>query len=370
VRVVQVTRQFFPAIGGLEEAVLRLAKQLKHRHHIEIEILTLDRVFSEPHRRLPETDLVDGMTVARIPYWGSRRYPIAPKVVSSIRSADLVHVHGVDFFFDFLAWTAPYHRKPLVASTHGGFFHTKFARHMKGVYFRTGTAYSCRAYTQILATSESDAKIFRKIAAEKVAVIPNGVDTEKWADCSSSHLKPCLIYFGRLSTNKRVHLWFPVLKELRRSGDWKLIIAGRADDVTFDSLEQVASRHEVRDAVSFVSSPSSRQLGQLIAEASYYVSASEHEGFGISAVEAMSAGLVPVLSPIPAFKGLIQGAPGLILDPEKPTAAANLIQQLHWENTGSVEAIRRRLRSAALTYDWRSASDLTAAVYRKILGAP
>jgi alpha-1,3-mannosyltransferase len=45
-----------------------------------------------------------------------------------LRDADIVHVHAIDFFFDFLGWTKPLHGKKLVVSTHGGFFHTSFIR--------------------------------------------------------------------------------------------------------------------------------------------------------------------------------------------------------------------------------------------------
>ena len=36
-------------------------------------------------------------------------------------------------------------------------------------------------------------------------------------------------------------------------------------------------------------------------------SASEYEGFGVAAVEGMSAGLFPVLSDIPTFRNLVRG---------------------------------------------------------------
>ncbi|RYZ86910.1 MAG: glycosyltransferase, partial [Proteobacteria bacterium] len=40
-----------------------------------------------------------------------------------------------------------------------------------------------------------------------------------------------------------------------------------------------------------LSAPSQEQLGRLLSGAQYFVSLSRHEGFGIAAIEAMSAGL-------------------------------------------------------------------------------
>lgn len=369
-RIVQVTRQFSPAMGGLEEAVLSLARELRNRHGIESDILTLDRVFSEPDRLLPQHEMVEGLRVTRIPFSGSRRYPLAPRVIAAVATADLVHVHGLDFFFDALAWTKPYHRKPLVASTHGGFFHTQFAKRLKSLYFHTATALSCRAYYKLFATSENDAALFRQIAEAKVVVTENGVDTGKWSDRASPVPKRSMIYFGRLSANKRIDLWFPVLRELLRdSPHWTLIVAGRADDVSFDSLENAARHHGVLDAVTFASSPSADELGHLIGRSSYYVSASEHEGFGISAVEAMSAGLLPILSRIPAFERFLQSAPGLIVEPQDGVGTASAVRQLHERTEAAGPEMRRALRTAAQAYDWAPVSDTVAATYREILGS-
>ena len=84
---------------------------------------------------LPAARRIDGAEVVRIPFFGSTRYPLAPSVIKFIRDADVVHVHAIDFFFDYLAWTKPLHRRKLVVSTHGGFFHTPYAARLKQLYF-------------------------------------------------------------------------------------------------------------------------------------------------------------------------------------------------------------------------------------------
>ena len=126
-RIVHVVRQFHPAIGGFESVVHELAATQVASGHV-VRVVTLDRLFKtatpEP---LPAREMVAGIEIIRIPYFGFTRYPIAVSVLKHIRDADIVHVHAIDFFFDFLAWTKPLHGKRLVVSTHGGFFHTAFA---------------------------------------------------------------------------------------------------------------------------------------------------------------------------------------------------------------------------------------------------
>jgi hypothetical protein len=56
-------------------------------------------------------------------------------------------------------------------------------------------------------------------------------------------------------------------------------------------LRNLAGIAGVSDAVHFVIDPSDDQLRSLIGEASYFGCLSAYEGFGLAAVEAMSAGL-------------------------------------------------------------------------------
>src|SRR5450631_3086470 len=125
-RITHVVRQFHPAVGGLETVALELASTQVRAGH-SVRVVTLDRIFNSPNEtRLSARDSIHGIDVVRIPFFGSTRYPIAPSVIKHLGKADIVHVHGIDFFFDYLAWTKLFHRKQLVASTHGGFFHTGY----------------------------------------------------------------------------------------------------------------------------------------------------------------------------------------------------------------------------------------------------
>lgn len=97
-KVVHVVRQFHPSIGGMEEVVLNVARQHQATSADTVEVVTLDRVFTDPSGRLSAHDTHQGLPIRRIGYRGSSRYPLAPSVLDAIRSADVVHLHGIDFF--------------------------------------------------------------------------------------------------------------------------------------------------------------------------------------------------------------------------------------------------------------------------------
>ena len=191
---------------------------------------------------LPRRDMIDGAEVVRVPFFGSPRYPLAPSAIKFIRDADIVHVHAIDFFFDYLAWTKPLHRKKLVVSTHGGFFHTPYAARFKRLYFSTITRLSLAWYDGVVAVSVADRELFGRIRKHGIVCIENGVNVSKYANASSAVPMKGVLALGRLSSNKRLDRLISFVAALRRRDpQWKLTIAGRPWDVDVDHL---ASRRD------------------------------------------------------------------------------------------------------------------------------
>ena len=181
--IVHVVRQFHPGIGGLENFVMELASAQVADGHI-VRVVTLDRLFNAAApERLPPRERVGGIEIVRIPFFGSRRYPIAWSVIKHVRNADILHVHGIDFFFDYLAVTAPLHRRTLVVSTHGGFFHTRFAALLKKIYFSTITRVALTRYgRRRLPSASTDYALFGGVRSHGLAADPeNGVNIAKFA---------------------------------------------------------------------------------------------------------------------------------------------------------------------------------------------
>ncbi len=362
--VTQIVRQFLPNRGGLEEVVLQLSLGLVRRGW-DVRIVTLDRLFRALQTRLPRTETIADLPVTRIPFRGSTRYPIAPQVLSRLGDSDIVHVHAIDFFYDFLALTKPLHRKKLVATTHGGFFHTDFAPGLKRLYFSTATRLSALAYEKIIASSQSDAQLFSRITP-RVVTIETGASTDKFFNRSAREATRTMIYFGRFSRNKRLPGLIALLAALRTiSPDWSLIVAGTESDDTISGLAELARGLGVGDAVQFFASPSDADLASLIGGASYFVSLSAYEAFGISVVEAMSAGLVPILSDLAPFREFVRRAgSGLLVDAGDPAVAARAIVAFDARHPAKD---RDALVAAAAEYSWASMTEAYLVEYAAML---
>jgi alpha-1,3-mannosyltransferase len=370
VNVVHIVRQYLPSVGGMEEVVRNIARHQLREGQRATRIITLNRLFRNSTDTLPMKEIIDGIEVIRLPYFGSSRYPLCPGVLKYLKGADVIHVHGVDFFYDFLAATKWIHRCPLVLSTHGGFFHTSFASRAKQVYFKSITRLSASAYNHVVATSANDGNLFRQIMSQrKLQVIENGVDVEKYAGCAAPTLTPTLMYFGRWSSNKGLLTALELFAELQRAHpEWRLIIAGREYDHSLAELRDVSTKLGIVDAVTLAANPSDREIQALLRQASYFLCLSRHEGFGIAPIEAMSAGLTPVLSTIPPFQRLTnESGLGFCFDPvtEGDSAIARLLQ-LHDQGEAAYQVRVNSARAFSARYAWPKVADRYLALYQQL----
>ncbi|MBO3758133.1 glycosyltransferase family 4 protein [Ciceribacter sp. L1K22] len=367
--VVQVVRQYAPARGGLEDVVANLAASLPAQG-FRTRVVTCDRLFSDPDRTLPPREILDGVEVVRIPWYGSRRYPVAPSIVGEIGDADLIHVHAVDFFFDALAWSRPFHGKPMVATTHGGFFHTPKYRTIKELWFRTVTRMSAFAYQSLVCCSQSDLDLFRKIAPRRSMLVENGVDIQKFAVGRPDQPARRLATIGRFSVNKRLDRLLDTMRSLvAMNDDWRLDIIGSPSDLSPEDINALIASRGLTDHIAVHLSPENERIRELLARASIFVSASDYEGFGLVAVEAMAAGLLPVLHPNAAYRSFSDKHPDITLaDFSQPEDAASRIGATFERLSVAPDEVRATLKAEAAMYSWDGVAAKYAGVYRAALG--
>jgi alpha-1,3-mannosyltransferase len=318
---------------------------------------------------LPSRDTVAGAEVVRIPFFGSPRYPFAPSVIRHIRDADIVHVHAIDFFFDYLAWTKPIHRRRLVVSTHGGFFHTSRFGLLKKLFFSTITRASLTWYEGVAAISRSDYERFTTKRRRGMVCIENGIDCAKYREASSAVPTKTIISVGRLSTNKRLDRLIVFFHALyRRDPEWRLRILGRPWDVDPGKLTELSDGLGMRHAVEITSPASEAQIRDAMSTSSIAASASEYEGFGVAAVEALSAGLYPVLNDIPALRNVVERTGiGLLVDFSKPDCADELLAC--WRKLAASYGEQRRSATAASRqFDWAEVCEAYERLYEAAVG--
>lgn len=366
--ILQVVRQYLPSTGGMETYVSGLCRQLSQRGH-HADVATLDYLFKS-HEPLPHYQRVNGTDVIRLPSAGTARFFFAPRLMEMAPRYDVIHVHGVDFFVDMLGACKKAHGRPVVLSTHGGFFHTPWIPWIKQAYFQTVTRASLRGIDRIIASSPKDKQLFASVSS-RVALVENGIDFPAFAAVE----KPAglagekLVFVGRISRNKRVDLLQAMLAELRLTHpDATLTVIGPDWEGLQAGLERRAVALGVGGAVNFAGVLPQEKMLEELASARLFVSASEYEAFGLSTVEAMATGTVPVVSGIPAFADLIEnGATGFLSDFTDPMAAAAAVAAALEMPEAELRGIGAAARESASRHDWSHAAEEIVTIYEEVL---
>ncbi len=358
-KVAHVVRQYFPSIGGLEAYVHELATRQTRRDRVYI--LTLNRVFGS-RRRLPALERQGRVLIIRIGFVGSRRFFIPFLSPRLLRRFAILHVHGTDQLLDLIAVFRRLFGFAFVVTTHGLFFHTSRFRTVKRIYLRALTRRSLGQSAAIFAVSENDRRIVRSIGLEPVLlrnpIVPLGTFISEGRN---------LLYIGRIAENKRLEdlLQFAATVAAR-DPRCRLHIVGSDPDGRWPGLSR-SLEGTVLSIVRFHGYLSREELEPILRDSGFIVSASEYEGYGLSIVEGMSVGLLPVVHDNAAFRETVTlSRSGLLVDFRKPEHAAR--QFLEWR-----ESITSQDRETAARYahaqSWASGEALIEACYEKTIRA-
>jgi len=368
-RILQLTRQFLPARGGVESVVEGLSVALQRDGH-EVQVATLRLLFSTG-TLAPVESVEAGVPVRRMRHWGSRRYPVAISVLKAIRGYDLVHIHAIDFFVDYLSLLRSLHRIPLVVSTHGGFFHTHWARAFKELYFNTVTRRTLDGVGAVVCVSQQDRQRFaRVVSPQRIHVIENGANIEDLWNLKKRIEPGLVVGVSRLAENKRIPKVLKAMALLKdRFPQLRLEWVGGDFAGLRPALDRLAAELGLSDRVRFRGAVSREDLNCLLERAHCFVSASAYEGFGLSTIEAMSAATVVLVTAVGAHPDVVRdGVTGFLMDQDAAGLAGHMERVLAL-SPEQLTRIGESARAATRRFSWRHIAPRYEELYREVLFA-
>jgi glycosyltransferase involved in cell wall biosynthesis len=308
-RVALISPGYAPAVGGVETAVTALSRGLADAG-CDVEVWTT------AGNDAPGIEEVRGIRVLRHASYGPRRYPAAPALwrhtSRQATSVDLVHAHSFHATAS-LGLLSP--RTPYVFSPHyHGVGHTAVARGLHRLYRPIGRRL-LRGAQELIAVSGAERDLLVQDAPEldgRITVVHHGVDCERiQAADPFPETRPVLLVLGRLEQYKRVDQVLRAFDSCRAGG--RLVIAGEGPDRL--RLEGLAAQGRRAEDVQFLGRIPDGEVARWLRTATAVVSLSEHEAFGLVALEGVAAGATAVLSDIPAHRevaGLARGRTVLV----------------------------------------------------------
>jgi alpha-1,3-mannosyltransferase len=366
-KILQLTRQFLPSEGGIESVVEGLSCALQQKGHT-VRVATLRLLFATG-AMAPARSVEAGLTVRRMRHWGPRRYPVAPAALAEIRGYDLVHIHAIDFFVDYLSLSRLLHRIPLVVSTHGGIFHTQWASRFKQMYFSTVTRMSLGGVGAVVCVSQQDREKFEQIVApQRIRLIENGANIDRFWRLKKAVDPGLMLGISRLAENKCVHKVLEAMASLKnRYPQMRLEWVGADFAGLRASLERRAVELGLGGRVRFHGATSREELYSLLERAQLFVSASAYEGFGLSTIEAMSAATVPVVTAVGAHPNVIEhGVSGFLVDADA-TRLSEYIERALVMSAEETAVMGEAARSATRRFSWTEIAPQYEQLYRQVL---
>jgi glycosyltransferase involved in cell wall biosynthesis len=185
----------------------------------------------------------------------------------------------------------------------------------------------------VVVLSQAERDRWRALApAQLVEALPNGIDCQPYQrynrELADRDMPLRLIYIGRLAPGKGLLESLEALRIARTRGvSARLVLVG-------GGAEEARLRQYVREAgltrdVTFVGPAYGDAKARLLSQADALLLPSYSEGLPYSLLEAMAAGVVPVVTPVGAIPDVVtDGEHGLIVPPRDADAIASAIERL------------------------------------------
>ena len=347
--------------GGVQVHVRELAETLQRRNN---EVLVL-----APTRTPPAQPWV--ASVGRpidIPYNDSNA-PIDPRPWSrrTVRhelatfGPDVVHAHQPTAPSTGL-WATLESRVPVVGTFHSGATRARLYALTAPILRRVAGRLAVR-----IAVSERAAAFERAHIGGAFRVVPNGVDTERFATATPADLGPGrkLLFVGRLDERKGFPVAVGAFADLAEARpDLHLVVAGDGPERTaLDSLPTA-----LRARVTMLGRVSNVELPPIHAACDLYLGPSiGGESFGIVVIEAMAAGLPVVVSDTPGYDEVVTDAvDGLLVPPRDVGALAGAAGRV-LDDPDLAARLAAAGRARAVGFDWSVVIEQIEACYREAL---
>lgn len=209
----------------------------------------------------------------------------------------------------------------------------------------------------------------RNFPAEKIAIIPNGVDTEEFNPTKfgkKDNLTLKIICVSRLTRRKSINTLIEAMAILKREGrKVKLEIAGEGEDRA--RLEKLTQQNDLTETVSFVGLIEHEKIAEFYAGGNVFALTSLNEGMSNTILEAIAMGLPIITTNTGGTAELVENETnGFVVEKEKPTQVAECIKKLQ-DNQELLHSMGKQSRTRAEAMSWQNVARQYFELYREIL---
>lgn len=324
-RILHVYKDYFPAVGGIENHVRDVAEAFAQRGH-EVTVLV-----TNPSGRNTVEEMVHGVRVIRAGQWGVvASTPLSfafPQLLHSLQP-DITHVHSPYPIGEVGQWWMG--KRPYVVTYHADV--TRPVQQAIMLAYAPLLKLILRRASRVMATSANYAATspYLRGATDHLSIVTLGVDPHRYQPIAKSTPPTpiTVLFLGLLRHYKGVEFLIRAMRDV--PAPTRLMIAGggplRAE------LEAVRDTLGLQKRVTFLGRVPDADLPQLYQTADIFVlpAISRAEALGVVLIEAMASGLPCITTEIGSGNSyLVQNhVTGLTVPPRAPLALAEAINRL------------------------------------------
>ncbi len=385
-KILHVVSYFYPAwaYGGVARNAYGLCQALAARGH-EITVFTTDTL-DAAHRIAAGRETVDGIEIRRfrnISNWLAYHHHIfaSPGTIVAVRNDlrrfDLVHLHDYRTLQNWLVHR--YARKfgvPYVLQARGSLVNLYAKQRLKAWFDRIAGDALLRDAARLIAVAPPEAEEYRRrgVSADKISVLPNGLDLSQFenlppggafrARYGFKDTDRLVLFLGRLHPVKGIDLLLKAFAGLIKAvPEARLAVAG-PDAGELASLKRLAAG--LGDRCVFTGPLYDEAKLAAYRDADCYALTSAYEVFGVSVLEALACGTPVVVTDRCGAADAVRDRAGLVVPYEAGEIEAALGRLL------GDDALRRRLgqdgkKLVAENFSWDKIAAGMEEIYRAAL---
>jgi glycogen(starch) synthase len=393
VRVLMLSWEYPPlVVGGLGRHVEALARELASQGH-DVRVVTRgDAAGGSTQTRdgvriiraAADPIAIDFTTETLLAWSQAAEHALLRAALPLVRRWKPDVVHGHDWLVAQTAVTlARETGAPLVATLHA----TEAGRHMGwlpkplNLAIHSVERFLARNAHLVITcstTMHDDATRLFELPAERVTVVPNAIDAERWTASSRAKAAtrarfagdgPMLVFAGRLVYEKGVQTLLRALRPLRETHPGlRLVAAGTG--VHEPSLHAQARRLRLVRAVDWLGFVPEAELPALLGAADVVVIPSLYEPFGIVALEAAIAGAPMVVAETGGLLDLaVAGVAAGSFPAGDAPALATAVSKVLVDPVAAQRTAARAARIVRRDFTWHTVAARTVEVYARAADA-
>ena len=296
---------------------------------------------------------------------------------------DVVHTNAIFTYVSLPAyWACQKHQIPYVVTPHGMLdpWALSYKAWKKKLYYSLLEAPALNRSANLhMLTSKESIQVEALGLKSSRTVIPNGIDRESFECLPDSSLfhekfpetvgKDCILFLGRIDPKKGLDLLAKAFGELHpQFPNAHLVIAGPDNTGFLPTVESYLREAECSEAVTFTGMLNGTLKYSALSAATLYTAPSYSEGFSMSVLEGMAAGLPCVFTTECNFPEAEEEEAALIVEPDADQLAVALEKCL--VNLQLSKGMGQRARNLIFDrYTWEKVASKTLSLYRSVAAA-